>query len=96
MSSLQEIPPITHPLGRYWDQPSRSEILVDASIALMSKATFSKLLRYDTSFPSGVYDGKMWSRCRPWQDDKPLLCWFGPGPDPDVCSINSREVHFID
>jgi hypothetical protein len=96
MSELQEIPPITHPLGRYWDQPPRSEILVDDSIALMSRATFGKLMRYDTSFPSGVYEGKMWARSRPWQDDRLYLCWYAENPDPAKCSVISREVHFVD
>ncbi len=94
MSDLQEIPAMTDPLGKYWDQPSRNEILIDDSIALMSRATFCKLLAYNTTIPSGVYEGKMWSRVNQYSPNR--LCWFGPSSNPDRCSINSREVHFVD
>jgi hypothetical protein len=59
------IPVITHESGRYWEQPDRSSLLVDDTHALMDKAAFEKLHDYSTSFPSGVYDGKMWKRWDP-------------------------------
>lgn len=63
------IPPIVHPSGRYWDQPDRSEIMIDATHAIMSKATFDKLLNYTLSSPSGIYEGKMWKSQR-WEWDR--------------------------
>jgi hypothetical protein len=83
------IPPITHPLGRAWDQPDRAEILVDDKHAVMSADTLKELAEYNTSIPSGVYEGKMWKRV---QSSETLLCWFGPSPHPDKCSINFRPV----
>lgn len=35
------IPPITDPMGRYWDQPSRDEIIVDDTHAVMTVKTFT-------------------------------------------------------
>lgn len=96
-----EIPPITHPLGKYWIQPSPDSILVDESHALMDQATFDKLGDYSGSMPSGVYEGKMWSRLDGMYDEKFLatggqpewlLVWYGPSTDPDKCSINSRKI----
>lgn len=88
------IPPITDPLGRYWDQPSRREILTDDTHAVMTLPTFRKLAEYSSSLPSGVYDGKMWrggTMQGRWQ-----LYWYGPGKTPDMCSINVREILIID
>jgi hypothetical protein len=101
-----EIPPITHPLGRHWDQPAREAILVDGTHALMSVATFKALAEYSATVPTGCYEGKMWRRhdgiyfgpgnrfvdpeSRKW-----LLCWFGPSSKPDHCSINYREILIV-
>lgn len=107
MSGLEEIPPISDPLGKYWDQPCRSKILIDDKIALMDRQTFRDLMAYDTSIPSGVYVGKMWSRTIPAnrsdaQDREfkdhfaRLLCWYDDHPDrPESCLIKSREVVFL-
>lgn len=57
-----DIPPITDPLGRSWDQPSSKNILIDDTHALMSLRVFEELAEYSCSFPSGVYPGKMWRR----------------------------------
>lgn len=58
----KSIPPITDLLGRYWEQPSISEILFDElnDYVIMSQSTFDKLANYSCSQPSGVYEGKMW------------------------------------
>src|ERR1043165_9759166 len=62
VSMTDEIPPITHPLGEHWRQPDRSRILIDETHAVMDQATFDDLSEYSTSFPSGVYEGKMWKQ----------------------------------
>jgi hypothetical protein len=100
------IPPMTHPDGRYWDQPDRALITVDAVHALMTRATFLELADYSGTFPSGVYEGKMWRRLdgsfdraflarggRPvWQ-----LCWYGPSQiGPGYCSNHRREILLAD
>lgn len=82
------IPAITHELGRYWEAPKREAILVDETHAMMSSEDYGKLLNYETSIPSGVYDGKMW-RCFN------TLCWYGQGATPEVCSINRREIIIV-
>lgn len=88
------IPPITDPMGAYWNQPSRDDILVDEQYAVMTMPTFTALLEYSTSLPSGVYDGKMWRRtdresCVNW------LAWYGPSDKPGMCSISHREILLV-
>jgi hypothetical protein len=70
----------------------------------MDKATFEELEEYSCSFPTGVYEGKMWKRHDGSFDrafiargGEPvwLLMWFGPSDDPNKCSINSREIILI-
>lgn len=87
------IPPITEPIGRSWNQPDVREILVDDNYALMSKENIGKLLQYDSSMPTGVYEGKMWKRkafCN--GQYRMYLFWYGVSPDPNKCSINFREL----
>lgn len=79
------IPLMTHELSQGWRQPDRSQILIDDKHALMTQRTFDQLSNYETTIPSGVYDGKMWRRGN-------CLCWYGPAADPSQCSINMREV----
>ncbi len=84
------IPEMTDRLGRYWDQPDRSEILVDGTHAVMTQATLVKLHDYSRSQPSGCYGGKMWKARDPggpW-----YLNWFGPSRKPNHCSVNIREI----
>lgn len=84
-----EIPEMTDEMGRYWDQPNRSEILVDDKYAIMTKATFKKLANYEHSHPSGIYDGKMW-RCGT------TLLWYGPSENLKLCSINRRLILIVE
>lgn len=87
------IPKITDPMGKSWDQPSREDILVDDTHALMSEPDFNKLPDYSRSQPTGVYPGKMWkaySGGGSW-----ILRWFGEHPDPKLCSNHSREIILI-
>ena len=85
------IPPITDPLGRYWKQPSKDDIAIDETHAMMTRATFDKLHSYNTSTPSGVYPGKMW---KAYRFGKWWLRWFGDS-GPDMCTNNHREIELI-
>jgi hypothetical protein len=96
------IPPMTHELSRYWEQPSREEILVDDTHALMTRETFQKLAEYSASNPTGAYEGKMWRRHDGLFDERfkvrggvPewLLCWYGESEiGPGFVSNNHRKI----
>jgi len=86
------IPAMTDPLGRSWEQPPASEILVDESHAVMTNTTLLRLHAYDHSIPTGVYTGKMWRRR---EASGHLLCWYGPSEKPNECSINYRPVLLV-
>lgn len=99
------IPPITDPLGRHWDQPPTSDILLDDTHALMTTRTFEDLLEYSATNPTGAYEGKMWRRHDGAFDrefrargGKPvwLLCWYGESDKPDHVSNNSRAIILLD
>ena len=81
-----EIPAMTNPLGRYTRQPQKENILLDDTHALMTRKDFEQLMNYSTSYPTGVYPGKMWRRQRGtgW-----LLCWYG-----DEVKIQLRDRSF--
>ncbi|MDR2004133.1 MAG: hypothetical protein LBQ74_13970 [Prevotella sp.] len=87
------IPTMTDPLGKYWDQPDKDNILIDDSHAVMNKQDFDRLADYSLSQPSGVYAGKMWKALygHTW-----YLCWFGVDPEPGYCSNNYRKILMID
>lgn len=96
------IPPITDPLGSSWIQPDRSRMLVDDKHALMTKATFLSLKEYSSTMPSGVYEGKMWSRHDGSFDRSPdreppvwLLCWYR-NSKPGYCSTEFRKIILTD
>lgn len=91
------IPEITHPYGKYWEQPARENILIDDKNALMNQADFDLLADYSCSQPSGVYEGKMWKCRRPYVITKGItprwfLLWFGFSEKPDCCSTYVREI----
>lgn len=88
-----ELPQMTHPLSRAWDQPFADQMAVYDDIAIMDRSTLVQLHKYSASIPTGVYDGKMW-RCANGAE-KWLLCWYGPSEDPDKCSINRRPIRLI-
>lgn len=99
------IPPITHPLGQHWDQPSTSSILIDDTHALMTRETFNALHEYSATFPTGVYEGKMWKRHDGVFDSKfrarggvPTwkLVWFGYCDDPNAVSNNCRDILIVE
>ena len=102
LEAREPIPRMTHPLSVHWDQPNRREITVDATHAMMSRATLDKLHDYSCSIPSGVYEGKMWKRASEYMRNPPdfepefwLLCWYGPSKDPDQCSVNTRRIIIV-
>lgn len=107
---LEAIPAMTDPLGKYWKQPDRKLITVDATHALMSAATLDQLLDYTQSQPTGCYPGKMW-RTQGWKREGGrvvwaldeagafiwYLHWFGIHPtDPEkLCTNNWRRVLLV-
>lgn len=87
------IPPMTHELSAYWQQPSREAILVDDTHALMTQATFEQLAEYSCSLPTGVYEGKMW---RGHYKDGDWLHWFDTTPgDPTSCRRHNRKILIV-
>lgn len=87
-----EIPPITNPMGKYWEQPSKGEVVIDQTHALMNSEAFYKLHQYDTTTPTGIYVGKMWKRS---QCGKSWFMFITPDwdkNDPDMCIINARQI----
>jgi hypothetical protein len=90
---VNTIPPITDPLGEYWDQPNRDDILIDDEWALMTQDTLGRLMEYSMSYPTGVYDGKMW-KFRTFSGVW-YLRWYGPSDQPGKYSINSRKVLLV-
>lgn len=102
---LEPIPLITDPMGKNWEQPHRSEILLDDTYAIMTRTSFNKLHEYSCSFPSGVYEGKMWKRYNGVYDHaflarggKPewMLVWFGRHDDPEKVSNNFRKILIVE
>lgn len=84
---------MTDPLGKYWDQPSRDNIVIDDDYAVMDKKTLEALYDYSRSMPTGVYPGKMWKAVMP--NGKVLLRWYGESDDPTMCSNNQREILLV-
>ncbi len=86
------IPKITEPLGKYWEQPSTNNILIDDTHALMDEKSFKELKDYSKSQPTGAYEGKMW-KATYW--DRPgiwFLLWFDFHEDPKFLSTEQREI----
>jgi len=82
------IPDCVHPLCRSWNQPSNTEIELDGIHALMSREAFNKLLEYSMSFPTGVYEGKMW---KSHVGSEWLLRWY-ENSEEDRCRVRSRVI----
>ena len=85
---MAAIPDCVHPWCKQWNQPSNTEIEVDKHSALMSKEAFNKLLEYSMSFPTGVYEGKMW---KAHVGSQWLLRWY-ENIDDNKCAIRSRVI----
>lgn len=90
---MNVIPEMTDPLGKCWDQPKVSEILIDDHHAMMSQEVFDELKEYSCSQPSGAYEGKMWKVHQ--EADVWFLRWYGIGKEEGYCSTNSRRLVVI-
>jgi hypothetical protein len=88
---MNAIPPMTDPLGKYWEQPPDIRgALMDDTHVILRPDQLAGLHEYSTSIPTGVYPGKCWKR---WGKGVWVLVWFGDVPSkPDQCSINWRTV----
>jgi hypothetical protein len=71
MKNQSIIPPITDPMGKHWNQPKNVKIMF--SSAWIDRSSFEQLMTYQTSLPSGVYEGKMWKRI---EGEDWMLCWY--------------------
>ena len=70
------VPPITDELGlATWakEQPNANDFLFTQDIVYMSKDDFLRLKEYSSSYPTGVYAGKMWRCC---VGGKWFLVWY--------------------
>lgn len=93
--SKSHIPPMTHPLGKHWQQPSADSILIDDTHAIMDSKALDSLADYSRSMPSGVYPGKMWKAIA--KDGRRFLCWYGlVNGREDICSNNFREILIVE
>lgn len=87
------IPEMTHPLGKHWEQPATSKILITDVRAVMSKAVFDKISDYSGSIPTGVYAGKMW---KSFFDGLWHLRWFEDHPAIiNRCTIKQRIIFVV-
>lgn len=103
---MNRIPEMTDPMGRHWQQPDRSRIQAkDDMNVYVSREDFDRILVYNSSYPTGVYPGKMWRRLiEDRQVDLALelgkehrqhvwaLFWYGDD-DQGRCSINWAYLH---
>jgi len=90
---MNVIPKMTHPYSAQWDQPSADLIAIDSDYVLMEKYIFNNLLEYSSSYPSGVYPGKMWKANIGgiWY----LRCYGEVPGDDTICSNNQREILLV-
>ena len=95
IQKLNVIPEITDPLGKYWEQPKISDIVLDDKYALMTKTSFNKLPNYSMSQPTGVYGGKMWKSGSDMENIWYLKWWSSPDEN-DMCKGNVREILIIE
>lgn len=66
------LPHMTDPLGKHWPQPAglRDRVKIFETHATIDERDWLALPKYDRSYPSGTYTGKVWRR-----DFR--LCWYG-------------------
>ena len=103
-------PPITHPLGKHWEQPPLRDVWFFGGLAIMTEKTLEELPEYSSTLPSGVYDGKMWRAnvtppaapgCALPPREKPrkeewILRWFAPSDEPNKCAVKWADIVLID
>ena len=103
-----QIPEMTDPLGRYWNQPRdiRSAPISDTEI-LITRRQFDELAEYSTSMPTGAYEGKCWKRqeyervghgenMRLRYTGRWHLGFYGHSDKPGYVSNNWRLIHVVD
>jgi hypothetical protein len=93
MDYENQIPPMTYPLSSGWEQPNISEILVDKDTALMTEQTMRKLLKYESSFPTAAYTGKMWRTT--FKEGGPCLVMYAEELPNDRIKIRYRRIIII-
>jgi len=87
-------PPImVDPMGSHWQQPSRSEVLIDGECAVMTRKAFNQLHDYSHSMPSGVYDGKMWKAQFRGQW---YLKFYRPSEKPGHCRTEALPILLLE
>lgn len=87
------IPQITDPMGKYWSQPDRSDIIIDEKYAMMSLADFQKLHEYTCTLPTGTYVGKMWkAKVTTESEQFFLLAWYDRFVNPNQIAIECRRI----
>lgn len=85
----EEIPPMTHPLSKAWDQPPLNEFVIDKTHCLMTEKTYKQLHNYEYTLPTGKYEGKVFRRGN-------RFTWFSEHVNPGLLMINYREILIID
>lgn len=89
-----KIPAITHPLGRYWEQPDVDQVTIDSGHAMMTTTTMNQIADYTGSEPSGMYVGKMWRRL---ELGRWFLYWFDHSSKGEqYISLRRREILLVD
>lgn len=87
------VPPMRDPLSMYWEQPDPCKWLFDETHVVIPERDLQKLASYDTSMPSGVYEGKMWQRKESVHvGGRHMLVWYGPSELVGQCGIYFREI----
>lgn len=97
------VPPMTHELSVYWEQPDPNDMQFDDTHVCMNQRDFAALREYSSSYPSGVYAGKMWkSLVRNYDIDGHIghggtwyLCWYGD-IRADRAPIQVRQILVVD
>lgn len=80
------IPIMTNPLGKSWRQPSLAKLIFREDYVLMDKESFDILHNYETSYPSGVYEGKIWR-------SGGTLMWYDlHETDKNLCTVKSMPI----
>lgn len=91
---MTDIPVMNDPLGKYWEQPKDiREAPMDDIYVLLTPRQIRELHEYSTTLPTGCYPGKCWQRLE--KGPRHLLVWYGIAPDPNMCSIEFREILVI-
>lgn len=80
------IPIMTNPLGKSWRQPGLEKLIFRDDYVLMDKRSFDILHNYETSYPSGVYEGKI------WRSGGTLMWYDSHETDKNLCTVKSIAI----